>query len=240
MIGGFLGAIGWLMVSGAVGVVTGYGLGLSTIDALLAGPMLAKLAGRSHSPCDLRGHSPLRRASLRSPVILLAGIAAAHLAFALSGTSLAGATLQGWLFKAPAALTLTPTWDFEALKMFPWHLLPPLSGDIVAVIFVIAICSLLNTTGLEFVTGREVDLNRELNAIGVANLAAAALGGYGSTIALNRTTLNYVAGARGRLSGLTVAAISALVLFRRPWLHRLYTEIRAWRDSALSRRPLHL
>ena len=35
-------------------------------------------------------------------------------------------------------------------------------------------------------------------------------------IALNRTTLNYVAGARGRLSGLTVAAISALMLIADP------------------------
>ena len=33
---------------------------------------------------------------------------------------------------------------------------------------------------------------------------------------MNRTTLNYVAGARGRLSGLTVAAISALVLIADP------------------------
>lgn len=217
VIGGFLGAIGWLMVSGAVGVITGYGLWPSTIDALLVGPMLAKLAPAA--AIALAIYLAIRRFGEHPfvlPVILLAGIAAAHLAFALSGTSLAEATVQGWLFKAPAALALTPTWDFEALKMFPWHLLPALAGDIVAVMFVIAICSLLNTTGLEFVTGRDVDLNRELKAIGLANLAAAALGGYGSTIALNRTMLNYVAGARGRLSGLTVAAVSALVLIADP------------------------
>ena len=172
VIGGFLGATGWLMVSGAVGVVTGHGLWPSTVDALLSRPMLAKLAPAF--AIALAIYLAIRRFGehpLVLPVILLAGIAAAHLAFALSGTSLAEATVQGWLFKAPAALTLTPTWDFEDLKMFPWQLLEPLSGDIVAVMFVIAICSLLNTTGLEFVTGREVDLNRELNAIGVANLA---------------------------------------------------------------------
>ena len=37
-----------------------------------------------------------------------------------------------------------------------------------------------------------------------------------SCISLSRTTLNYAAGARGRLSGLTVAAISAVVLFVNP------------------------
>ena len=217
VIGGFLGATGWLMVSGAVGVVTGYGLGLSTIDALLAAPVLAQLAPAV--AVALAIYLAIRRFGEHPfvlPVILLAGIAAAHLAFALSGTSLAEAELQGWLFKAPAAFSLTPTWHLEALKMFPWQVLAPLAGDIVAVMFVIAICSLLNTTGLEFVTEREVDLSRELNTIGIANLASAALGGYGSTIALNRTTLNYVAGARGRLSGLTVAAVSALVLIADP------------------------
>jgi SulP family sulfate permease len=55
-----------------------------------------------------------------------------------------------------------------------------------------------------------------MKTIGIANVIAGALGGYVSTIALNRTTLNYVAGARGRLSGLTVAAISALMLIADP------------------------
>jgi SulP family sulfate permease len=81
---------------------------------------------------------------------------------------------------------------------------------------VTAISTLLNTTGLEFLTKREADLQRELKTIGIANLVAAALGGYVSTIALNRTTLNYVAGARGHLSGLTVAAVSALMLIADP------------------------
>jgi sulfate permease family protein len=63
---------------------------------------------------------------------------------------------------------------------------------------------------------READLQRELTTIGVANLAAAALGSYVSTVALNRTSLNYVAGGRGRLSGLTVAAVSVLMLTVNP------------------------
>jgi SulP family sulfate permease len=134
----------------------------------------------------------------------------------LSGTSVVDAERQGWLFEPPETLGLMSTWDFEDLKLFPWEVLLPLAGDIVAVVFVIAICSLLNTTGLEFVTRREADLSRELYTIGVANLASAALGGYGSTVALNRTTLNYLAGARGRLSGLTVAIVSTLVLIVDP------------------------
>ena len=55
-----------------------------------------------------------------------------------------------------------------------------------------------------------------MKIVGVAIVIAGALGGYVSTIALNRTTLNYVTGARGRLAGLTVAAVSALMLIADP------------------------
>jgi SulP family sulfate permease len=100
--------------------------------------------------------------------------------------------------------------------MFPWLALPALSGDILAVMFATAITMLLNTTGIEFVTRREADLQRELTTLGVANLGAAALGGYVSCISLSRTTVNYAAGGRGRLCGMVVAAISALVLTADP------------------------
>ena len=120
------------------------------------------------------------------------------------------------MFKAPAAVGLTRTWDLSDLRMFPWRALPALSGDILAVMFVTAITMLLNTTGIEFITRREADLQRELTTLGVANLGAAALGGYVSCISLSRTTLNYAAGGRGRLCGIIVAAISVLVLTADP------------------------
>ena len=130
--------------------------------------------------------------------------------------TLAEARAAGWTFKAPAAVGLTPTWDFDDLSQFPWQVLPSLAGDLFAVMFVTAVGTLLNTTGVEFVTKREADLQRELTTIGAANLTAAALGGYATTISLNRTTLNYAAGGRGRLSGLTTAGVAALMLLVDP------------------------
>jgi SulP family sulfate permease len=100
------------------------------------------------------------------------------------------------MFHAPAAVGLAETWDFRDLRMFRWNIIPALSGDLLAVMFVTAITMLLNTTGIEFLTRREADLQRELKTLGVANLTAAALGGYVSCISLSRTTLNYAAGGR--------------------------------------------
>ena len=213
VIGGFLGASGCLMVSGAVRVITGHGIAVSNVGTLLEPSVLGQLLPAIGIALAI--YLGLRRRSDSPyvlPAVLLVGIALAHVVLAVTGTSMAAAEEAGWLFKAPAAVGLTPTWDFNDVRMFPWHVLPALSGDLFAVVFVTAISTLLNTTGLEFLTKREANLQRELKTIGVANVIAGALGGYVSTIALNRTTLNYVAGARGRLSGLTVAAISALML----------------------------
>ena len=90
--------------------------------------------------------------------------------------------------------------------------LPLIAGDLLAVMFVTTISLLLNTTGVEIATKREADIERELKALGLANIASAALGGYVSCLSVSRTTLGFVAGATGRIAGLTVAAISAALL----------------------------
>jgi SulP family sulfate permease len=217
VIGGFLGATGWLMMSGAARVITDHGLNLTGMESLLEPLALAKLGAGAVVAIALylgirgRGNNPYVL-----PGILLAGIAATHLVLALTGTTLAEARVAGWTFKTPAAVGLTPTWDFHDLSQFPWHVLPSLAGDLFAVMFVTAVGTLLNTTGVEFVTKREADLQRELTTIGAANLTAAVLGGYATTTALNRTTLNYAAGGRGRLSGFTTAVVAALMLLADP------------------------
>ncbi|HEY6920246.1 MAG TPA: SulP family inorganic anion transporter [Methyloceanibacter sp.] len=217
VIGGFLGATGCLMVSGAVRVITDHGLLLSNLDALIEPVSLGKLLPACVIAVVIYFGVRWRKDSpYVLPVILLSGLTVVQLALAAYGVSLADAQSQGWLFKPPAAVGLTPTWDVNDLRSFPWHDLPGLSGELFAVMFVTAISTLLNTTGIEFVTKREADLQRDLKTVGVANLVAAALGGYVSTIALNRTSLNYVAGGRGRLSGLTVAAVALLMLTVHP------------------------
>ena len=217
VVGGFLGATGWLMVNGAARVVADKGLSVSTIGTFLDPSVMAKLAATAAIALALyfglrrRGDSPYVL-----PGILLAGIGAAYLAFTLSGMTLSEARGEGWMFKAPAAGGLTWTWDLNDLRIFPWRALSGHVGDLLAVMFVTAITMLLNTTGIEFVTRREADLQRDLKTLGVANLAGAALGGYVSCISLSRTTLNYTAGGRGRLSGLVVAIVSGFVLTANP------------------------
>ena len=212
MIGGFLSATGWLMVSGAVHVITDQKLARASLGTLFGSTTLAQLAAAAGVATALYLALRRVRSPLLLPGVLLAAAILAHLVLALAGLSLADARALGWTFEAPTAVGLAPTWDVNDVRNFPWHLVPSLSADIFAVMFVTAITMLLNTTGIELVTRREANLQRELTTLGAANLVAAGLGGYVSCISLSRTTLTYAAGGRTRLCGLAVTAVSALML----------------------------
>ena len=216
VIGGFLGATGWLMVTGAIRVVTDQAPTLYNINAFLNLSTAEKLAASLTVAALL--HFLLRRSKspFILPGILFATIAIAHIVLMAAGSSVDAAQTSGWMFRAQAAATLTLPWKFATFTTFPWTSLPSLAGDIVAIMFVTTITLLLNTTGIEIATRKEANIERDLRSLGVANLLAAAVGGYVSCTSLSRSTLAHLAGATGRLSGLTVAAVYVMLLIIGP------------------------
>jgi SulP family sulfate permease len=212
VIGGFLAATGALMIGGGVRVITEHRLGFSTLGVFANPATLSKLAAAVAVALAIALVLRRSRSAFVVPAIILLAIAATHLALVLSGLSLAEAEAQGWMFSPPGDVTLTLDWDRDDLRLFPWRVLPSLLGDLAATVFVTTITMLLNTNGIEFVVRREANLQRELKAIGVANLLSAALGGYVGVTSLSRTTLNYAAGGRGRVSGFVMAVVAVGVL----------------------------
>jgi SulP family sulfate permease len=120
------------------------------------------------------------------------------------------------MFRPQPAATLTLPWKAGAFDAFSWASLPSLAGDVLAVMFVTVINFLLNTTGIEIATRSEANVERDLKVLGLANVLIAALGGYVSCTSLSRSILARTAGATSRISGLTVAAISAAALIVDP------------------------
>jgi SulP family sulfate permease len=216
VMGGFLGGSGALMMLGAVQVLTDHRLNFAGLAAFQDLDVLAKIAAGAAIAIVLELLLARSRSPLILPMVLLAATLVTHLVLWLKAVPLADAQAAGWLFKPPPPAMLASPWRMTELRAFPWADLPRLGGDIVAVMFVTAITVLLNATGIEIATKREADIERELKAVGLANLASAALGGYVSCLTVNRTTLNRSAGATGRLSGLTLAALSALMLVADP------------------------
>jgi SulP family sulfate permease len=218
VVGGFLGATGCLILLGAIRVTTGQRLQFATLDRFANILTVSELAAACAMALILYLIWHRSRTSFGLPAILIGGIAAAHVAFWLTGVSSAEQQAWGWTFQAPPHVSFMLPWSVNGIERYPWHILPDMIGDLIAVIFVSATSTLFNTTGIEVATRREADLERELNVTGLANMLSGTFGGYTGCISVSRSILSFNCGGNGRLSGLTVAAISLLMLAVAPVL----------------------
>jgi SulP family sulfate permease len=218
VVGGFLGATGCLLIFGAIHVITGQRLQFATLDRLANILTLSELAAACAMALILYLTWHRSRSAFGLPAILIGGVIAAHVAFRFAGISLAEAQASGWTFQAPPHVTFMLPWSANEISHYPWYALPDLLGNLIAVVFVTATSTLFNTTGIEVATHREADLERELNVTGMANMLSGAFGGYTGCVSVSRSVLNFNSGGTGRLSGLTVASISALMLAAAPML----------------------
>jgi len=216
VIGGFLGATGWLMITGAIQVVSDQRPTLANINAFADVTIAAKVAAAAAVAIILQLLLRRSKNPFILPGVLIAAFAVTHLVILAGGSSLASAQVGGWMFRPQPVAGLTVPWHLAALKSFPWSTFFTFAGDILAVMFVTIVTLLLNTTGIEIATRSEANIDRDLKVLGLANLATAALGGYVSCTSLSRSILVRLAGATSRLGGLTVAAIAASILIVDP------------------------
>src|SRR3984885_13812915 len=217
VIGGFLGATGWLVITGAVQVVTDRAPTIVTIGSYAELGAVSKIAAALVVAAALYFMTRRSKSPFVLPGLLLAAFAAAHGVLPIIGSSPAAARAAGWMFTPqPAAAALTLPWKTGAFAGLSWNLLPTLSGDLLAIVFVTVSTLLFNTTGIEIATKNEADIDRDLKVVGVANILTAALGGYVSCTSLSRSVLVRSAGASTRLAALTVAAICAAMIVLDP------------------------
>jgi SulP family sulfate permease len=218
VVGGFLGATGCLILLGAVRVITGIRLQFATLHHFANLLTLSELGAACIMALILYLTWHRSRSPFGLPLILIGGVIAAHALFWLAGLSPAGAQAAGWAFQPPPNVSLMLPWRAAEISAYPWDTLPELSGNLIAVIFVTASSTLFNTAGIEVALHCEANLERELNVTGLANMLSGAFGGYTGCISISRSVLNFNGGGSGRLSGLTVAAISLLMLAVAPML----------------------
>jgi SulP family sulfate permease len=211
VVGGFLGATGVLVVSGACQVLVDRPLLVADFMYLLIPANVSKIAAGAVVAGLLLSQRRLSSAAATLGVFFLCS-AFAYAVMTVTGTSLTEAQAAGWMFKSQGTNVLELPWHADWLKLFPWRQLPSLTGDLIAVMFVTAISVLLNITAIEYASYREADLDRELKTLGIANLFSAAFGGYVSCISLSRTLLNFSMGATSRISGIVVAVSCAFML----------------------------
>ncbi len=212
VIGGFLAGTGWVILQGGVNLVAGAPLDIAALGGLVTSAAMLK-AGLALAFIAILA---LLQGRLKSDLILPGASFVAIILFNLAALA-GGATSRvlldtGWLIPLPVGQGLWPPVPFGDLAAIDWR---EVAGGLVALPGIAAVtvmAILMNATGIEIDSGRDVDLDRELSSVGVQNLVAGLGGGMPAYPAVSLTLLASRLGAPNRAVGLIVAGIAAATL----------------------------
>jgi SulP family sulfate permease len=214
VMGGFLAATGWLLFKGGLQVSTGVGFQVLQVASFF------KQADPGLLICALVfgvGLLMLTRRfpgnGLVTPVTIVGSILLFLLAARLLGYGMDYLDSNGWLL---GPLPEEPLWRSAALpdwNLIDWPIVFSQTGSIATIVVLSVISMLLNSTGIEFIAGRDLDINRDLKASGIANLITGFIGAPSSYVFISQTALATRMGARDRSVGILHGFFLLLVFF---------------------------
>lgn len=209
VMGGFLAGTGWLLATGAIGVMTE-----APLNVLLLEPenLIRWLPGLVFGVVL---YWSLNRFShfLVLPGMFLGTTGLFYLVVLLTNSSLDQISAQGWLLGPFPSESL---WRFPLmpanLDLVNWQAILANIGTATPILILAIIALLLNASGIELVVNRELDLDRELLAAGIGNLASGLVGGIVGFQAISLTALNHKMSRGSRLTGVATALLCGLIV----------------------------
>ena len=213
-------------------VLRGFSLGLAATIIIKQLPLVLGVPGASGAIWDILARLALALPRWNWPSLLLGGAALAALLAFRRLPKVPGALLVILAGIALGVLAQPESWGIAlagsvTLAMPEWHL-PPLAlwprlAQLAAPIALILFAESWGTMrGLALKHGDPLDANRELSAIGVANVAAAIVQGMPVGAGFSAGSANEAAGAQSRFAAAAAAlAILALALFAARWIARI-------------------
>jgi sulfate permease, SulP family len=214
VVGGFLAGTGWLLLVGTVDLMADGVAGLALLEPMV---MLRWLPGLLFAAVLLIALNRLSH-PLLLPGLFLAGIGLFYLTAWLLRASRAELTAQGWLLSGFPAGEL---WRFPFtagnLALVEWAVLLNHFGATLPVVFIAVVMLLLNVSGQELVIKQDMDLDRELMAAGLSNVASGLCGGLIGFHAISLSSLNQRLCDGSRVAGLATAVILLIALLLGPF-----------------------
>jgi SulP family sulfate permease len=212
VLGGFVAGSGALLIKGGITVMLGIGADIPPWPLLVQGAELGRWLPGVLFAVAMAITARSRSSGLTIPLFMLGGILFFHALLAWSHGSLAWAQQAGLLPEPPDPNARGVLALLQARGPIAWGLLARQLPDILSVVFIAVLGTLLNASAIEVTVRRELDLNQDLKAVGLANLLAACLGSPAGFHSLSSTALPDRMGVRGRGVGLVAAGVALAAL----------------------------
>jgi sulfate permease, SulP family len=209
VIGGFLAASGWLLITGGIEVVTGIDFDLMRLPATVPLQHLPKIGFAFAFAAALLLLRWRRRNAFIVPICFCGASLVIDLVLWSSGTD---RTASGWYLTGSSQMRpwvpLAAVWSGD----IEWRLFLLAGAEIGAVAGVTVLALLLDVSSLEVARAKSADLDSEFRTNGLANIVVAPIGGLLGNLSLNASRLLEEAGARTYLSGLFASIAVGLVV----------------------------
>ncbi|MGD2042420.1 MAG: cyclic nucleotide-binding domain-containing protein [Acidimicrobiia bacterium] len=172
VIGGLLAGTGYLILTGTLGI-----LDIDSVSDLFSDNAVG-LFWPALALATAFFIAARRGWSSRSYLVFLAtAVGGFHILAGMSGVSRAAALDRGWLLGPFPEGGIWPGWVVTSFVEADWGVIAGELAGLVTVLIVVPITLLLYISALEIETRVDVDMNKELQATGWANLAAGVIGG---------------------------------------------------------------
>lgn len=223
VLGGFLAGTGWLLVLGAMRMMSGMELNSAAELAALMAPhqIVHWMPGLVIAGALLLA-SRKANLAITLPLLLLGATATFYAVMLNNGESLASLSATGWLLGTfdPAESAIIRPGDSgilpgsaQLLAQANWSVVPSQWDGILTVLLISAVSIMLTASGMEMLSRNDVDVNRELRVAGIANVATGLSGGMVGFQSLSLSSLALKMGGKTRVVGVIAALTCGAVLW---------------------------
>ncbi|MGC3940967.1 SulP family inorganic anion transporter [Roseobacter sp. EG26] len=212
VLAGFLAGMGWLIVSGGMAVTLGTPLTVQNLQSLIEVPNLQKWLPAAAFALVVDLAARRNRSPLVLPLAAASTVFVFHVSVWMLDVPIAELQSHGWLFVTPQDSNITLPFQGNPLAQADWAVIWSELPKMSALLAISGTALLLASSGIELSLGRDINLDRELRAAGLANMLAGAGGGAAGFQGLGLTMLANHLGAHYRITGVLVAAVCGVVL----------------------------
>lgn len=213
VLSGYFGGVGIILISGSLSIMTGETFSLYELTQLTDDENVYLWAPGLIFAVVCMVTTKRYSHFLTMPLLILFGLLLFFSISALMAVPVADLRIRGYLMPMMDSGITLPQLFPDFITRANWLAVSNQWGHILSIALISSISVLLYISITEVATGKEIDLGRDLKAVGLANMCSAAIGGFISFHEPVDTKLAYRLGGNSRLVGVFFGVICLLFVF---------------------------